>query len=209
MIKYRYKGKFDPAKLAPDNIDRLSTSLVKPNKKILELGAATGFMTKYFRNKLHDKVISVDINPEVKPDITGDLNEPKTWEQIKAQAPFDVVFASAILEHLPTPGQTLKLIKSVLKPKGELIVTLPNVAHWRARLKMVFKGWEYEDYGIFDRTHLRFFNFYTAQKLITDGGFSLKKVLLDPAGGIKYFNWLVRRWPNLYAHQICLYAVND
>lgn len=208
MIKYRYQGEFEPEKLAPDNIDRLSTGLVKPGKKILELGAATGFMSQYFRNELNCRVTSVDINSEAKPDISGDLNDKNTWEKIKIRAPFDLVFASAILEHLPQPEATLQLIKQVLRPKGELIVTLPNVAFWRARLKLFFKGWEYEDYGLFDRDHLRFFNYYTAQKLITGAGFKIKKILIDPGGGVKYFNWLVKNFPNLYAHQICLYAAN-
>lgn len=206
MIKYRYQGKFEPEKLAPDNIDRLSTSLVKPNQKILELGCATGFMSDYFRSKLHCRVVGVDINPAAKPNICGDLNDKNTWQKIKRQGPFDLVFASAVLEHLPRPEKTLQLIKSVLKPGGELITTLPNVAHWRARLKLFFYGWEYEDYGIFDRTHLRFFNYFTAQKLIIDAGFKINQVLIDPAGGIKYFNWGLRHWPNLYAHQICIYA---
>ncbi|PIP88112.1 hypothetical protein COW80_02130, partial [Candidatus Beckwithbacteria bacterium CG22_combo_CG10-13_8_21_14_all_01_47_9] len=95
-IKYAYRGKFDPAKLAPDNIDRLSTGLVKPKTKILELGCAAGFMSEYFRKQLSCKVIGVDINREAKPDITGDLNEPTTWQEIRRRAPYDLVFASAI-----------------------------------------------------------------------------------------------------------------
>jgi len=205
-IKYAYRGKFDPAKLAPDNIDRLSTGLVKPKTKILELGCATGFMSEYFRRRLGCRVIGVDINPEAKPAICGDLNDPMTWQKIKRLAPFDLVFASAILEHLPRPEETLQLIKQVLKPKGELIVTLPNIGHWRARLKIILGRFEYEDYGIFDRTHLRWFTYFTAQKLITGAGLTIKKILIDPAGGMKYCSWLVKYWPNLYAHQICIYA---
>lgn len=205
-IKYRYRGKFDPDKLLRTNIDYLSTSLVKPKTKILELGAATGFMSQYFRQHLGCQVIGVDINPQAKPDIVGDLNSPATWKKIRARALFDLVFASSVLEHLPRPEQTLQLIKAVLKPKGELIVTLPNVAHWRARLKMLRGKFEYEDYGLLDRTHLRFFTYFTAQKLIAGAGFTIKKILIDPAGGMKYFDWLVKHWPNLYCHQICIYA---
>ena len=207
MLKYRYPGKFDPKKLAPDNIDRLSTGLVAPQSKLLELGAATGFMSRYFGRQLNCRVTSVDINPETKADIIGDISDPKTWEKIKRQAPFDLVFASAILEHLPRPEATLQLIKAVLKPDGELIVTLPNAAHWRQRLNLLMGRWDYEDYGLLDRTHLRFYTYFTGQKLISDAGFTLKQVLIDPAGGMKYFNWLVRHFPNLYAHQICIYAV--
>jgi SAM-dependent methyltransferase len=207
-IKYCYQGKFDPLKLEPTNIDWLSTALVPENSKVLELGCATGFMSQYFRRRLHCQVIGVDINPNVKPDITGDLNLPATWAKIKKFKPFDVVFASAIIEHLPNPEATLQLIKAVLKPQGQLIITAPNVAHWRLRLKLLRGHWDYEDYGLLDKTHLRFFTYYSFQKLISDAGFKIKQVLLDPAGGVKYFNWLFKYFPNFYAHQICIKAVN-
>ena len=206
-IKYAYRGQFNPDKLVNTNIDYLSTGLVRPKLKLLELGAATGFMSEYFRRHLGCQVVTVDINPEVKPDIAGDLNETAVWQKIRRRAPYDLVFASAILEHLPRPETTLQLIKAVLKPKGELIVTLPNIVHWRARAKLLLGRFEYEDYGLFDRTHLRFFTYFTGQRLIKDAGFTIKKILIDPAGGMKYFDWLVKHWPNLYAHQICLYAV--
>ena len=205
-IKYRYRGKFDPDKLLKTNIDYLSTRLVKPKTKILELGAATGFMSEYFRKRLGCTVTGVDINPAAKQDICGDLNDPMTWQKIKRQTPYDLVFASAILEHLPRPEKTLQLIKQVLKPNGELIVTLPNFAHWRMRWNLLLGRFDYEDYGLLDRTHLRFFTYKTSQKLITVAGFTIKKILIDPAGGMKYFNWLAKHWPNLYAYQICIYA---
>lgn len=179
---------------------------MKPKTKVLELGGSHNFMSEHFRKHLHCRVVNVDINPAAKPDICGDLNNQTTWNKIKLKAPFDLVFASAILEHLPRPEATLQSIKSVLKPRGELILTLPNIAHWRARLKLMLGRFEYEDYGIFDRTHLRFFTYFTGQQLIKNAGFSIKKVLIDPAGGVRYFNWLVRHWPNLYAHQFCIYA---
>lgn len=206
-IKYRYQGKFDPDKLLKTDIDYLSTSLVKPKLKILELGSATGFMSQYFRKHLGCTVVGVDINPEAKPDIIGDLSSSSTWKKIRTQAPYDLVFASSVLEHLPRPEATLQLIKVSLKPKGELIVTTSNFAHWRMRFNMLRGKFDYEDYGPLDRTHLRFFTYFTFQKLIKDAGFKINQVLIDPAGGAKYFNWLVKYFPNLYAHQICIYAI--
>ena len=205
-IKYCYQGRFDPLKLEATNIDRLSTALVPENSKVLELGCATGFMGQYFRRHLHCQVTGVDINPDVKPDIVGDLNSKVTWTKIKKFQPFDLVFASAIIEHLPNPEATLQLIKAVLKPEGMLIITAPNVAHWRLRLKLLCGHWDYEDYGLLDRTHLRFFTYFSFQKLIRSAGFKVIAVKIDPAGGVKYFNWLFKYFPNFYAHQICIQA---
>lgn len=207
-IKYFHPGPFIPSSLDRDNIDRLSTALVPRRSKVLELGCATGFMSRYFRQTLHCQVIGVDINPHAKPTISGDLNLPATWEKITVKGQFDVVFASAVIEHLIDPEATLQLIKLVLKPKAKLIITTSNIAHWRQRLKLLLGHFDYTDYGTLDRTHLRFYTYDAFQQLIVSAGFKITRVLIDPAGGIKYFNWLAKYWPNFYAHQICIQAVN-
>ena len=206
-IKYRYQGKFDPQKLSPDNIDRLSTAMIPDKSKVLELGAATGFMGEWLKRVKKCRVVGVDINPAAKPDIAGDLEDSSTWRKIVAKGKYGVVLASAILEHLKEPELALERIRKVLKSKGILVVTLPNIAHWRMRLNFLLGRWEYEDYGLLDRTHLRFFTYNTAFKLVRRAGFKVVEVAIDPAGGLKYFNWLVKRWPNLYAYQIAIKAV--
>lgn len=207
QIKYRYKGKFDPQKLAPDNIDRLSTAMIPDKSKVLELGSATGFMGDWLKTAKRCQVVGVDINPETKPDLAGDLDDSSTWRKIEAKGKYGVVLASAVLEHLKDPETALQRIRKVLKPKGILVVTLPNIAHWRMRLNLLLGRFEYEDYGLLDRTHLRFFTYNTALKLVRRAGFKVVEVAIDPAGGLKYFNWLVKYWPNLYAHQIAIKAV--
>lgn len=207
-IKYFHSGPFIPSKLRRDNIDRLSTALVPRQVKVLELGCATGFMSRYFRLKLHCQVVGVDINPSAKPTISGDLNLKSTWEKIKTKGKFDVVFASAIIEHLIDPEAILQLIKLVLKPKGKLIITTSNIAHWRMRLALLLGHFDYTDYGTLDRTHLKFYTYNTFQQLIIQAGFTINAIKIDPAGGIKYFSLLARYFPNFYAHQICIEAIN-
>ena len=204
--KYDYIGKFNPSKLKADNIDRLSTSFVPKKSKILELGCATGFMSQYFKQKLNCEVIGVDIDHNAKPQIVGDLDKKLTWQKIKAKQPYDIVFASAIIEHLKDPQTTLQLIKQVLKPKGILIITTSNIAHWRMRWHLLTGNWHYQEYGILDKTHLKFFNYFTFQDLITKAGFKIKTIKIDPAGGIKYFNWIAKYFPNFYAYQIVIKA---
>src|SRR3989344_2277448 len=103
MIKYSYQGKFNPEKLAPDNIDRLSTAMIPDKSKVLELGAATGFMGDWLKTAKRCQVIGVDINSETKPDITGDLDDPSTWRKIEAKGKYGVVLASAVLEQVKDP----------------------------------------------------------------------------------------------------------
>ena len=213
-MKYAYQGEFDPLKLESTNIDRLSTSLVPENNKLLELGCATGFMSKYFTQVKHCQVYGVEIDPEMakiaaescENILIGDLDQSSTWQKIAPVAPFDVVFASAIIEHLRDPWGTLQLIKQVLKPGGVLIMTTSNIAHWRMRLHLLFGRWDYQAYGTLDNAHLRFFTYSTFQQLVESAGFAIEAIDMDPAGGIKYFNWLARHFPNLYAHQMVIRA---
>ena len=107
---------------------------------------------------------------------------------------------------LPPDYRTHQLIKSVLKPKGFLIVTVPNIAHWRMRWHLLLGHWDYQDYGLLDKTHLKFFTYFTFKNLISSAGFKIINVKIDPAGGFKYFNWLFKYFPNFYAHQICIQA---
>jgi len=211
--KYHLRN-FKPQSLEKNNIDRLSTSLVPEKSRLLELGCATGFMSQYFTQTKHCQVIGVDINLQAIKQarqhcyktICGDLDDKSTWKKIKSFAPYDIVFASAVIEHLKHSETTLQLIKQILKPKGILIITTPNVAHWRNRLSLLLGHWQYQDYGTLDKDHLRFFTYYSFQALIKQAGFTLKSVTLDPAGGFKYFNWLFKHCPNLYAYQICIQA---
>ena len=214
-MKYDYQGEFNPEQLKPTNIDRLSTQLVPPNSKLLELGCATGFMSKYFTQVKRCRVFGVEIDPEMakiaskscENILVGDLDQPQTWSKIQAVSPFDVIFASAVIEHLQNPWAALQSIKQMLKPHGSLIITTSNIAHWRMRLKLLLGQWSYEDYGTLDNTHLRFFTYHTFQEAVEQAGFTIERLAIDPAGGIKYFNWLARHWPNFYAHQIVIKAI--
>jgi len=213
-IKYDYQGSFNPQKLAADNIDHLSTAFISPDSKILELGCSTGFMSQYFSSKLNCQVTGVDINPQAlkkakkhcQQVILGDLEDKSIQKIIKLSGPFDIVFASAVIEHLKNPESVLQLIKQVLKPKGILIITTSNIAHWRIRLKLFLGNWNYQDYGVLDKTHLKFYTYHTFQTLIKSAGFKILKVKIDPAGGIKFLNLIFKNFPNLYAHQIVIKA---
>jgi len=209
-VKYKYKGKFNPLKLKSDNIDRLSTAIVEDNTKLLELGCSTGFMSQYFSTQKKCSVYGVDINnlalksaqKHCQKTICGDVDDKQTWKKIKAFAPFDIVFASAIIEHLKDETKFLQNIKKILKPKGLLIITIPNVSHWRNRLNLFFGKWDYKEYGLLDKTHLRFFTYYSFQKLLKENGFKVIDLKIDPAGGIKFFNLIAKYFPNFYAHQV-------
>lgn len=105
---------------------------------------------------------------------------------------FDLVLCLDVLEHMVDPwAMVARLATRHLNTGGMLIVSLPNVRHYSVVLPLLFGGrWDYEDAGLLDRTHLRFFTKASARELLTHAqlgpvtctatgldGWSVKRVL--------------------------------
>jgi SAM-dependent methyltransferase len=139
------------------------------------------------------------------------------------EEPFDVVVAGDILEHLEDPGRALTLLRRLVRPRGVLLVSLPNVANITVRLSLLFGRFDYDPRGILDATHLRFFTRRTGRTLLEAHGFRTTSVTatampvelavpalgrppLAPAvrGGALL---LARVWPTLFGYQFVWEAV--
>jgi SAM-dependent methyltransferase len=71
---------------------------------------------------------------------------------------FDAILCGDVLEHLTDPWKTVKKLSTHLKPSGYFIASIPNIREIKTLLRIVLRGdFNYNDAGILDRTHLRFF----------------------------------------------------
>lgn len=87
---------------------------------------------------------------------------------------FDVVYFNDVLEHLVDPYSVLKIIKKKLSKNGKIISSLPNVRFYKTFMRVLInKDWKYEDYGVMDRTHLRFFTKKSIKTMYEDLGFKV------------------------------------
>ena len=83
----------------------------------------------------------------------------------------DVVVFADVLEHCRRPEEVLgRVLASHVRPGGAVIVSLPNVAHFYVRAQLLAGRWRYDDRGILDRTHLRFFTLSTGAALLAQAG---------------------------------------
>jgi SAM-dependent methyltransferase len=102
----------------------------------------------------------------------GDIENRAIWEELTG--PYDVVLFMHVLEHLVDPWSVLRMARDRLSENGRVISLVPNIATWRIRKDLFFHGsFQYEDTGILDRTHLRFFTLTTAIDLHRTAGFDL------------------------------------
>jgi 2-polyprenyl-3-methyl-5-hydroxy-6-metoxy-1,4-benzoquinol methylase len=125
--------------------------------------------------------------------IEGDFMDSEATATALSGRQFDWLLAADVLEHLAEPRAALCFYRRFLKPDGRLIVSLPNVAVWDNRLRLLFGRFDYRDSGLPDRTHLRFFTFRTARELISDAGFTPLRTRWEP-GIARAFLPLLKRF---------------
>lgn len=100
-------------------------------------------------------------------------------ELLRERGPFDVIIFSDVLEHLAAPADMLRLAAGALAPGGFIMASVPNVAHWTVRLKLLIGRFDYKPAGIMDATHLRWFTRKTFRKLFESQGFRV--LAFEPA----------------------------
>jgi len=129
---------------------------------------------------------------------------------------FDVIVADDLVEQVRDPQRLLADLVQHLAPGGTLIVTVPNIGHWYARGRVTLGLFDYDQRGILDRSHLRFFTRRSFRRQVERAGlevagFRHTGLPLD-ALGIGRARWvratigrldrfLVRMWPTMFAYQ--------
>jgi len=104
--------------------------------RIVDLGCGEGILVEELREQGRNAV-GVDLNYEseavLKDDITG--------TQLDAGS-FDVVLCLDVLEHLQFEDQIKAIaeISRLLRPGGQLIATIPNLAHFSSRFSFLLLG---------------------------------------------------------------------
>src|SRR5581483_7796174 len=99
---------------------------------------------------------------------------------LSAGRTFDVIIFADVLEHLAWPVGVLRRYTELLKPGGTVIVSLPNVGLWSVRLALLFGRFRYQDTGVLDRTHLRFFTRGSAVEMLREAGLEPVRRTFNP-----------------------------
>jgi tRNA A58 N-methylase Trm61 len=61
------------------------------------------------------------------------------------------------LEHLQNPWKVLHQIHTVIPSNGVIACYIPNAQHWSLQVKLNIGEFRYEESGLLDKTHLRWF----------------------------------------------------
>ena len=82
----------------------------------------------------------------------------------------DAMVFGDVLEHLRDPWAVLKRDATLLAPDGVLLICIPNIEHWSFAARLLAGAWNYEDHGLYDRTHLRWFTPPMMQQALMQAG---------------------------------------
>lgn len=87
------------------------------------------------------------------------------------RGPFDLIVCADVLEHLVDPWKTATALRGLGNHETRLAVSIPNIRFLPAVARIaVGRGFQYEEQGLFDRTHLRFFVRSDVDRLLRQSG---------------------------------------
>jgi O-antigen biosynthesis protein len=225
--EFIYVGRVAPTQ--DDSRYRLAR-LTQNSPAVLDVGCAVGYIGEFLRRSRPapwlagieiDARAAEQARPHYDQVIVGSIDDPAVWSQLHQKV--DAMIFGDVLEHTADPIVVLRLARPKLSDDGKIVVSIPNIGYLKVRLRILLGNFDYEDWGIMDRTHLRFFTLKTAQEMLRQAGFSIVHREgvhgyplpegLNPAAQLwarskrQLRGWLTGLRPTVFAYQFILVAV--
>jgi len=194
----------------------------KTSVKILDVGTATGYLGKVWRERGHS-VTGIEYDPATAASAAQYYDSFQIADVETFAFPyvreFDYIVFADVLEHLRDPAAVLRQCIPALKESGKIIISVPNIANWLIRLSLLFGRFEYMDRGILDRTHLRFFTLRSLKRLMNEVSCDVLDAVATPlpvqivfpvTGSAVFAPFheacyaLTRCWKSLFAYQFVI-----
>lgn len=162
--------------LCPDNIDRA-----------FEVGCGYGSTLDWLKtHKNYNWVGGAEISPVAAMQARGRLDFVFEGDVEHNKLPLekeslDLLLCLDVLEHLRDPWEFLAKASMFLKEGGTFVASLPNLRHHTVILPLLLRGdFTYQEAGLLDQTHLRFFTRSGAISLVESAGIHVE--LVAPTG---------------------------
>jgi SAM-dependent methyltransferase len=168
-------------------------------RRVVEVGCGGGDFGALLAKERGVEVWGVEMVPEVAAiaasrlhrviaaPFTADLEElPRRY--------FDAVLFNDSLEHFPYPEPPLAFAAELLADGGVVVASIPNVRYIDNLLGLlVERDWRYTEFGILDRTHLRFFTKRSIERTFGEAGYRVRSITgINPYQGSRKIRLLVR-----------------
>jgi 2-polyprenyl-3-methyl-5-hydroxy-6-metoxy-1,4-benzoquinol methylase len=172
-----YRFSFDPDS---DHAGAHILRLIGGSKDVLELGAGPGSITRPLVELGGCRMTALEIDPGsvailatfCEHVVQGDLND-SDWVKTLPRADFDAVVIADVLEHLYDPWATLRQTKDLVNDDGCVIVSIPHASHAGIIACLLTGDVRYGEWGLLDKTHIRFFSMKNVQNLFEGAGLKI------------------------------------
>lgn len=164
-------------------------------EQVLEIGCGSGATLAWMKAQgLAGHTTGIELAPQMAEQagqnvdslIIGDAEA--LLDDIACDPVFDLVLCLDVLEHFVDPWRMIEKISRALKQGGLVVASIPNVRHFSVLGPLLFKGrWDYEEAGILDHTHLRFFTKASAASLLQTNDLDVIAVVPNIQHGSKSY----------------------
>lgn len=154
-------------------------------RRVVEVGCMHGALAQAYRarNPAVD-YLGIDIDPAYAGVAAGHCSRSLAAdiEQLD-EAAFAALFPSDCwvfgdcLEHLRDPWRIVRRIRQGIDADGCLVACIPNAQHWSVQIRLASGLFRYEDSGLLDRTHIRWFTRVTMIEMFMQAGWRVDKAL--------------------------------
>lgn len=163
--------------IIPESVLGQILSLIRPESRILELGCATGSMTRILKS--HgcrvdaielDGIAAQQARPYCERLLVADL-ETISWDSpFFAGETYDHVLIADVLEHMHDPARILRGIRGLVRADGNIVISTPNIGYAGVQAALQLGWFPYSKTGLLDRGHVHFFTLFELEVLLLNCG---------------------------------------
>lgn len=168
------------AEFGNDDVLHAVRRVLPPGGRVLDVGCASGGLLRRLEDVAGHRA-GLELSPVAAAAAAAVCDEVVGLALDDAAVPFadgsfDVVVCADVLEHLPDPDAALRRVGRWVAPGGSVVISLPNIANWAARLRLLRGVWRYEELGTWDSGHLRFFTVASLRAMVESAGLEVVSV---------------------------------
>jgi trans-aconitate methyltransferase len=170
-----------------DHYNRHLLDLVPPGRRrVVDVGPAHGAFAKALRQRfagLHITGIDIDLEYARLAARSCDRVFVRDIDTVD-EAAFSALFPSDCwvfgdsLEHLRDPWRLLAAVRRRIDSDGCVVTCIPNAQHWSVQARLAAGEFQYEDEGLLDRTHLRWFTRKTMLAMFDQAGWRVEQTVM-------------------------------
>jgi 2-polyprenyl-3-methyl-5-hydroxy-6-metoxy-1,4-benzoquinol methylase len=149
---------------------------------ILELGCGAGATGRMAMSRgCASEYVGIELSSEAAAIAAEHLSQVivgnvETMDLSELHGRFDALIASEVLEHLIDPWSTLARLSRCLRPGARVFASSPNITHWKVVRQIAAGHFIYEEEGVFDRSHLRWFSPSSYAAMFEQAGFAVDSI---------------------------------